>query len=224
MNKGLEEYIQRMGNMPCYKFPEKLEEDEEFEYFKFKVPRQYIKEHTAMGEVWPHDVDTDIVGTQDASVVLGVIFLPVYTGVEYLEEDDDFLYYKVRVPKVFLDSPIRGSELTYRVAYETKTLNLETAEQKAERESEDIKCEKVPKAGTPLVGKEELMSVRKAKESKALLYEIVFRCRSEDCGMIFTEVGSDLFDMLYARCCSVCAATRLEMIECKTLVEEDEDG
>ena len=221
MSKRFEEYIQRMGNMPCYKFPEKLDEDEEFEYFKFKVPRQYIKEHIAMGEVWPHDVDTDIVGVRDESIVLGVIFLPVYFGVEYLEEDDDFLYYKVRVPKVFLDFPIRGSELTYRTAYETKTLNLEMAEQKAERESEDIECEKIPKAGESMVGKKELMAVRKAKESKPLLYEVVFRC---NCGLEVIEVGSDLFEMLYARSCSVCGCSKLKLVGCKSLVNGGEDA
>ncbi len=224
MKNPYEEYSQKMGYMPSYRLPEKLEEDDEFEYFKVRVPRLYIKEHIALGEVWPHDVDTSIVGTQDASVVLGIIFLPVYTGVEYLEEDDDFLYYKVRVPKVFLDASIRGSELTYRTVYEDESLISETAEQKAERESIDIECEKLPKAGKSMPDKEELSAVRKVKEGKILLYEVTFKCKDEDCDMIFEEIGSDLFDMLYARCCSVCDCTELEMISCKALVEEEEDG
>ncbi|MHA2344735.1 MAG: hypothetical protein ACXADW_23005 [Candidatus Hodarchaeales archaeon] len=222
MGKTFEEYTQRMGYMPSYQLPEKLEEDDEFEYFKFKVPRQYIKEHIEMGDVWPHDVDTDIVGTEDASIVLGVMFLPVYSGVEYLEEDEDFLYYKIRVPIVFLDYPIRGSKFTYRLVYEK--LNFESPEQRAERESVDIECKKAPKAGEPMPDKEVLSAVRKVKESKPLLYEIVFKCQDGDCGRTYTEVGSDLFDLLYSRSCSACASTRLELVKCNTILEEDEDG
>ena len=217
-----------MGNMPCYKSPEKLGEGlipDEFEYFKFRVPRQYIKEHIAMGGVWPHDVDTDIVGVRDSSIVLGVIFLPVYTGVEYLEEDEDFLYYKVRVPKVFLDSSIMGSKLTYRIAYEAETLNLETGEQKAERESVDIECKKPPKAGEPMANKEELEIVRRVKESKPLLFEVVFKCKGKDCGLeLEPEIGSDLFDMLYARCCPDCVSTELIVMRAEVILKEDEDG
>jgi len=129
MSKTREEYTTRMGYMPYYKFPEQLEIfDEEFIYYKVRVPRLYIKDHIESGKVWPHDVDTDIVGTLDDSVVLGVFFLPVYTGVEYLEEDDDFLYYKVRVPAVFSDyykevgaPTIRGIKLKNDEIKETKT-------------------------------------------------------------------------------------------------------
>ena len=32
MGKSPEHYIPRMGYMPCYKFPEKMGEDEEFEF------------------------------------------------------------------------------------------------------------------------------------------------------------------------------------------------
>jgi len=224
MKKQGDEYLQRMGYMPSYKFPKKTGEDDEFEYFRVRVPRQYIKEHIETGNKWPHDVDTSIVGTQDVSVVLGVIFLPVYTGVEYLEEDDDFLYYKVRVPKVFLDAHMGESELTYRLLYESKSLTLETEEQKAERESIDTQRERTPKAGESMPNKEELTAVRKVKEDKVLLYEVIFKCKEEDCGMIFTEVGSDLFDMLYSRSCSECGGTRLETIGCKSLVEEDVNG
>jgi hypothetical protein len=216
MSRACEKYIQKMGYMPSYKLPEKLDEDEEFEYFKVRVPRQYIKEHIEMGEVWPHDVDTNIVGTQDASVVLGVMFLLVYTGVDYLEEDDDFLYYKVRVPKVFLDACVPGTNLTYRASYETENYNPEVAD--------EIECERIPKAGEPMLDKEELAAIKKVKKSEPLLYEVVFKCKDEDCGMIFTEIGSDLFDMLYSRSCSVCACIKLETIGCKVLVEEDEDG
>ncbi|MHA2010711.1 MAG: hypothetical protein ACW980_25665 [Promethearchaeota archaeon] len=192
MSKTFEEYTQRMGYMPSYQLPEKLDEDDEFEYFKVKVPRQYIKEHIELGDAWPHEVDTDIVGFEDASIVLGVIFLPVYTGVEYLSEDEDFLYYMVRVPKVFL---------TYRAAYEK--LALETAGEKAERESVNIECKKVPKAGESMPDKEELAIIRKVKKDKILLYEVTFICgNATDCGMVFTETGSDLFEMLYSRSCS----------------------
>ena len=207
MNKTIEDYIQRMGYMPVYLCPELLDEDEEFEYYKFSIPRIYIKEHIAEGGVWPHDVDTSIVGTQDASVVLGVIFLPVYTGVEYLTEDDDFLYYKVMVPKVYLDSFILGSDVMYRVAYEPK-------------ETFDVmECEAPIKAGDPLPDTEELEIVRRVKESKPLLWEVFFRC--PDCGEYFGVVETDLFDAVYAKSCPACANTLLDMVSCEILLEEE---
>lgn len=207
MDKAIEYYIERMGYMPVYVCPEWLDADAEFEYYKFSVPRLYIKEHIAEGGVWPHDVDINIVGTQDASVVLGVAFLPVYTGVEYLTEDDDFLYYKVRVPKVYLDSFIPDSNKTYRQAYEPK------------EEPDILECEGPIKAGAPLSDAEELEIVRKVKESKPLLWEIFFRCSS--CGEDFGEVETDLFDALYARSCPVCANTLLDLVSCEILLEED---
>ena len=223
MDKTYKDYTPRMGYMPCYKFPEELGEDEEFEFFKFRVPRQYIREHIAEGGKWPHSVDLTIKGSRDEAVVLGVGFFPVYSGVEYLEEDDDFLYYKVRVPKLFLDAPILNSEMTYRMLYEAKTSILETAEQKAERESEDTEAKKVPKAGEPMPGREELVAVKKVKEAKPILYEVTFEC--ENCHeTLGPEIGSDLFDILYSRCCEVCAGTSLKLTSCKMIVVEEEDG
>jgi hypothetical protein len=223
MSKAVEEYEQRMGYMPSFGIPQKLDEDGEFEYYEVKVPRQYIKEHLELGETWPHEVDTSIKGTQDDSIVLGVMFIPVYSGVDYLREDDDFLFYKVRVPKVFLDAPILGSEMTYRTVYEKGDRNVETSEQKAERESEHIECKKAPKAGVSLDGKEELMIVRKVKEATPLLYEVTFKCKNKECAEEFEEVGSDLFDLLYSRCCGSCAGVQLEVISCKTIYGEEED-
>lgn len=220
MSKTCEEYVERMGNMPSYRVPEKIDEDEEFEYFKIRVPRQYIKEHIEMGETWPHAVDTSIKGERDESVVLGVIFVPVYAGVEYLEEDVDFLYYKARVPKVFLDAPILNSKFTYRLLYEKGDKRLETAGQRAERKLDEKVQDKAPIAGAPMVGKEELMVVRKVKETEALLYEVTFVCNEADCGAKFEEVGSDLFGLLYGRCCGKCANTKMTVESCKVIAEE----
>ncbi len=199
-----------MGYMPCYLFPEKLEEDDEFEYYKFRVPRHYIREHIADGDIWPDYEETEEEGTKDKSAVLGVGFLLVYTGVEYLDSDADFLYYRVRVPKVFLDSPALDGRFTYRVLYDAGTL--------------EVKSDRTPKAGESMVGKEELETVRKVKKSDPLLYEVTFKCKNvEDCGIEFKEIGSVLFDMLYSQSCPECDHPLLEMKECKILVEEGKD-
>ena len=222
MGKSPEHYIPRMGYMPCYKFPEKKGEDEEFEFYEFRVPRQYIREHIAEGRKWPHEVDLTIKGERDNSVVLGVGFFPVYTGVEYLEEDDDFLYYLVRVPISVLDASILGSELTYRFLYEAKTSVWETPEQKAEKEAEAIEAKKVPKAGEPMPNKEELMAVKKVKEAETVLYEVSFEC--ENChDLLGPEIGTDLFDMLYARSCLNCSGAKLKIVSCKMIIVGEDD-
>jgi hypothetical protein len=212
-------YKERMGYMPCYKFPTEMGDDATFEYYKFRVPRHYIREHIKDGLVWPDYNETTEEGTRDESVVLGVGFFPVYSGVEYLEEDADFLYYKVKVPKVFLDTQIEGTPHTYRLLYETKDFKLKTPEEKAEEAS--VLEIRSTKAGDEMPGRIELKAVRKEKEVDTLLYEIVLYC--PNCGTEHNpEVGADLWAMLHARRCE-CGHTKLELRSCKSVLEEKKD-
>lgn len=220
MSKNLEDYVKHMGYMPNYKFPEAIDEDKEFVYYKFRVPRHYIREHIANGDTWPDYEESNEIGTRDESVVLGVGFFPVYKGVEYITADADFLYYKVRVPKVFLFTPVKGTPYTYGVLYDTKDFKLRTPEELAERATEIIPCEF--KAGDSMPGRKELDAVRKVKETNILLYEVVFYCNV--CGTEHKpEVGSDLFDLLKQRSCVVCGSTTLHLKVCKPVLEEEKD-
>lgn len=213
-----EVYVQRMGYMPCYKFPEEIDEDDTFVYYMFRVPRHYIREHIAEGLTWPDYKEIDEQGTEDKSIVLGVGFFPVYTGVIFLYEDVDFLYYKVRVPKKILDATISGTSYTYRILYETKDFRLKSAEEKAEEESRDISC---VKAGEEMPDRKNLTAVRKTKEIDTLLYEVVFYCAECDTEHD-PEVGTDLWGLLHARKCR-CGNTKLELRRCESVLEEKRD-
>jgi hypothetical protein len=226
MNKSLGDYTKRMGYMPCYKFPEEIDEDSEFMYYKFRVPRIYIRWHIEEGNIWPDYEESFEGGTRDESVVLGVGLFPVYSGVEYLDEDADFLYYKVKVPKAFLDTYIEGTTFKYGMLYETKDFKLKTPEQIAEEQAEIISTEKVPKAGEPMPDREDLIAVKKTKETDVLLYEVVFYCAECNDGEgkeHEPEVGSDLWEILHARKCGFCGNTKLHLKSCKSVLEEKKD-
>jgi len=221
MNKPLGAYSEKMGYMPCYKFPKEIDEDEEFMYYKFRVPRLYIREHIREGNVWPNYTETYEKGNMDESVVLGVGFFPVYTGVEYISEDADFLYYKVKVPKEFLRTPISGTPHTYSILYDTKDFRLKTPEELAEKAAEIKSCDFV-KAGDSMPDRGDLVAAQKVKDSNVLLYEVVFYC--SECEMTHEpEIGSDLWKLLYARKCGNCSNTKLELKSCKSVLEEQED-
>jgi len=221
MSETLGDYIESMGYIPCYKFPEEVDEDEEFMYYKFRVPRIYIREHIAEGNVWPDYVESFEEGTKDKSVVLGVSFFPVYTGVEYLGDDVDFLYYKAKVPKAFLNTPISGTPHTYHILYDTKDFKLKSPEELAEIAAEVLSCAPLA-AGESMPNSGDLSAIRKVKESNILLYEVIFYCGQ--CDKEFDpEVGSDLWDLLYGRSCIDCGNTNLEVRSCKSILEENVD-
>jgi Zn finger protein HypA/HybF involved in hydrogenase expression len=221
--KTLREYTQYMGYFPSYMFPEKVDEDEEFEYYKVKVPRIFIREHIATGDNWLDYEETDEEGTLDKSVVLGVIWLLAYKGTEYLEADADFLYYKIKVPIVFLNTPIRGGGMYYREMYNTRQLNVNPTEEQLEAAFEETKKE-IPAAGSPMPGIHHAPAVVKAKETTVYLYELEMQCMNiPECGVIHVEVCSDLFDGLAGRICGVCGSKRFTLVSAKKLIEEDNE-
>lgn len=223
-NKTFEWYIERMGYVPCYMFPEFMDKDEEFEYYKVKIPRHYIREHIAEGGTWYDYQETDEKGTLDKSVVAGMIHLCAYFGTEYIEEDADFLYYRIRVPIVFLDTAIPGSSLFYREMYEARYLNVKTDRELVEDLAEEL-ADKVPAAGTPMPGMHHAPVVQKIKErGEVHLYEVELLCKNiPECGVTHTEITRDLFGALANRVCGLCGHTNFKLIKVEPLVEEDDN-
>lgn len=226
----MSDHIERMGYTPCFKWPEKTREDDEFEYYKISVPRHLIRMHLEEGNVWPGYVETDEEGEYDESVVLGVIWLPGIPSPEPLDADADFVYYEIAVPIEFLDSYIMDGNVQYRVLYETKAFKLETPAEKAEREAALMEEEKfTPSAGSSMPGRDELDVVKRVKKTKHAIYEIELQCNgyneAEDrpCGLIHCEVTSDLFSALSGRMCGVCGGTSLSLIKANAIVREEED-
>lgn len=212
-------YVERMGLCPCYMYPEYMEEDDEFEYYQIQIPRHYIRDHIEEGGTWLDYVETDEEGEEDASVVLGVIFLPVFHGVEYLDADADFLYYKVRAPKVFLETDIPNAPFKYREIYDAKRLRVFIDED----ELDDLLASiDTPKAGEPMPGIHHAHAVRRVKEERAILYEVRMVC--EECNLVTVEVGTDLFDLLSGRSCSNCFGTRFRIDQADILYEDDDDN
>lgn len=216
--------IERMGYVPCYMWPEKIDEDEEFEYFKIKIPRHYIRMHIEEGGKWLHYEETDEVGEHDKSVVLGIIYLPAIPDQEPMDADADFLYYRIAVPKSFLDAYIMDGNVQYRVLYETQAFKIETAEEKAEREAAEMEEQTfVPKAGASMPGRDELTSVKKVKNTTYAVYEIELQCKNPECGIVHCEVTSDLFMALSGRVCGECFGTAFNLIKAECIVREETD-
>lgn len=216
--------IERMGYVPCYKWPEKIDEDDQFEYFKIRIPRHYIRMHIEEGGIWHGYEETDEEGERDRSVVLGIIYLPAIPDQEPMDADADFLYYRIAVPKSFLDSYIMEGNVQYRVLYETKAFKLETPQEKAEREAAEFEEEKfVPPAGASMPGRNELDAVKRAKRTKMAIYEIELQCKNPDCGIIHVEVTSDLFSALSGRICGECMGTAFNLVKAEAIVREEED-
>jgi len=201
-------------------FPEKLDEDEEFEYYEIRVPRHYIRGHIEEGGVWLDYTETDEEGTEDPSVVLGVIYLPAFKGVEYLREDADFLYYKIRVPIIFLDTQVKNTPFKYREVFEAKRLNAFVDEDDVDGFAELIRGE-LPDAGSPMPGMHNEHIVKKVKEKEALLFEIKLVCKA--CDMVAVEVGSDLFDILSSRICANCGGMGFHLDRANIIYEDDDE-
>ena len=102
MEKALDEYIERMAYFPTLTRPRPIGKDEEFIYFEFIVPKVYLKE--VMRDRLPLPVDDMDSGDLDIIIVNKMGWYPVHTGIEEMKRDKDCVFYKVRVPKVFIAS------------------------------------------------------------------------------------------------------------------------
>jgi len=226
MGKTFEEYLERVGLFPSYGTPEFIEEDEEFKYYLFRVPRHYIREHIAEGGTWLEYEEVEEESTLDKSVVLGMRYLPAYTGIESQGFDVDFYYYRCKMPKVVLDTEISGTNP--RVTYEYAFTHVEewekSEEQKLEEELGKFEIT-VPTAGSEMPGRSDLTAVRKVKKEKVHLFEIQLRCGNPSCQLDQEpHISSDFFDALYEQECSLCGSKTMELISSRAIVKEDIDG
>lgn len=99
----LKDYLQKMSLFPSFKRPQYIGEDIEFAFMMFKVPIPWIKEHIRDGGKWPGYEEDENEGIWPNTPWMGdMIHLPVYVGVEFVEKDEYFYYYKCRVPHAFL--------------------------------------------------------------------------------------------------------------------------
>ncbi len=228
MDNALDMYMERMGLFPSYGTPEQIDEDDEFAYFLFKIPRHYIRGEIEAGVEWIGYEETDEEGTEDASVVLGMRFLPVYIGVEELAgmHDVDFYYYRCRVPKVFLESPIKllqdyGIARDYWYVYEEVEV-WEKEDPEDLPEDEEFNKAAVPKAGEGMPNRNELNAVRKVKEEDVYLYEVVLKCN--ECDIELQVVSSDLFEAISNKECIDCGCRKMSLVSSKAVKEEDDGG
>lgn len=220
MGKSLDYYRERMGFWPSYGAPERLDEDEEFVYFRFSVPRFYIRWLLEDGDSWHDYKETDEEPTLESSIVLGVRHLPVFIGIEEEGSDADFVHYRCPVPKRVLEEPIPipGMDFTYEYMY--------TVTEKWERDDEEVDDDfefEVPTAGTGMPDREELNTVRKVKSEKVYYYEVVLKCK--DCGESSEpHISTDLFDALYEKSCAYCSCVQMEVVYSKAILKEEDDG
>jgi Zn finger protein HypA/HybF involved in hydrogenase expression len=220
MNKTMDYYTERMGFWPSYGCPEQIQEDDEFVYFRFSVPRFYIRFMMEDGEPWHQYVETDEEGTLDSSCVLGVRQLPVFIGIQEEGSDADFVYYICPVPKRVMVEPVSGTDFTNEAMYYV----VEKWERQYEEIPDDFEFEiDVPTAGTTMPKREELEAIRKAKKENILLYEVTFQCQECD-EILEPEVSSDLFDALLEKACEHCESTHLKLVSSRAIVKEEDDG
>jgi hypothetical protein len=218
--KSLEYYKERMGYFPTYGVPIRLDEDDEFVYFRFRVPRHYIRFEIEEGVKWHLYKETDEVGTLTSEVVIGVRHLPVHVGIEEDGSDADFVYYRCPVPKVVMDEPVPGIDFNFSYMY-TYT---EKWEEDPELVEDDFEFE-IPVAGTSMPNREELEAVRKAKSEIVYFYEVVFQCTDKECGETLEPfIAPDLFEAMYEQSCPYCTSTKLKIISSKAILKEEDDG
>jgi hypothetical protein len=228
MDNMLDLYMERMGLFPSYGTPEQVDEDDEFAYFLFKVPRHYIRGELEAGVNWIGYEETDEEGAEDASVVLGMRFLPVYVGVVEMvdQHDADFYYYRCRVPKVFLESPIKllqeyGIARDYWYVYDEVEV-WEREDPEDFEEDEEFNKAAVPRAGEGMPNRNDLNAVRKVKEDTTYLYKVTFLCNECET-QLEPVISSDLFDAISGQECSECGGRRLTIVSSKA-IKEDDDG
>jgi hypothetical protein len=228
MDSAVRLYMPYIGLFPSYGTPDQVDEDDEFAYFLFRIPRHYIRGEIEAGVNWIGYEETEEEGEEDPSVVLGMRFLPVYVGVEEVAgmHDADFYYYRCRVPKAFLESPITllqeyGIARDYWYVYDAVEV-WEMEDPEGLEEDEEFNKAAVPKAGEGMPDRQDLNAVRKAKED-TYLYRVAFKCNECET-QLEPVVSSDLFDAISERECDACGSGRLTLISSKAIKEDDNDG
>ncbi len=185
----LKDYVERLGMFPSYKVPEYLGKDEEFAYFKFRIPKAL-------------DLDTyvDPSGVLPEGWMLDMIELPVHTGTELLGSDETFTYYKCKVPLAFVKTPLGMGYFAPNIKFSNE-MPLPNPDQ--EKKMDDI--------------------FEKAKTSTKVYqqYEVTLKCN--ECGREATEIYTseeEAFSGLVARFCGSCGNTTMQLASYKGLWPE----
>lgn len=209
----IDEITARMGYFPTYGHPSKVDEDDDFVYYLFFVPRHYIESQIAEGETWSDYVPSTTPSVLDKSCVLGVKFLPVSEVVK-ATEDEDFLYYTASVPKTFLDYD-SSFGFKYGIFYEMKEA-WERTEEEIEEELEAI--EEIPSAG-------ELVKqvIDSGKEPNLEDFSVALKCSNDHITEFPGHTAKDVWNILAEfEGCDRCGSTTMEIIF-DTEGEDDEE-
>jgi len=181
--KTIHDYAPRMGYYPSYRQPKLLSKDEEFAYYEFRIPHAYR-----------NDTVEDPSGVLPDGWMYDMRQFLVHTGVELINEDVTFLYFKCKVPLIILNSP-------YGHKYHADVRIADMPDKETEKKLQDI-FEKA-KAG----------EVKKAQQ-----YEITLIC--ERCKQQETEIHNDPVAGLVQRYCGNCHCTMLKLASYKALWPE----
>ena len=205
----VEDYVERMSFFPCYK-GEKIDEDMEFVYYRISVPNLYFEWHNLKYNKWMEEPPDFGKKVEDAYLVVGVSFIPIYAGAKELEKDDKFTYYKVKVPKVFMNY-VDSTGVPYGEMYN------EMEEKFQKKEVRDA----------PLVGELIKDYVERDSEKKEIdevvLLKVYFECTNPECTQpeLSPEVTSDLFDTLHAKECGSCGCRRIKIAKVENLLKKE---
>jgi hypothetical protein len=194
----ISEITERMGYFPTYGHPPKIDEDDDFVYYLFAVPRHYIEDRILEGDKWEGYTPSTKPSTLDKSCILGVKFLPIYTKVSEVEADEDFIYFKARVPKAFLEHQ-SSYGFKYGIFYEMK----EAWERKPEEEPEEM-----PTAGELV---KQVMDSGKDPDLKDFIVQL--KCHNDHIIDFPGHTAEDVWDILHEyEGCDRCGSTTMEVL------------
>ncbi len=192
----LKDYVERLGLFPTYKAPKYLGHDTEFALFEFKVPHAYTAENP-----------NDLTGVLPEAWFMDMVSLPVHTGIEKLNRDDTFTYFKCKVPLCLMKSSLG-------MAYFAPQMKT-SSEMPLPSPDQENMIEKV------------FEKVKKEGDSEAEQWELTLRCENvpdggEVCGREITEIHDTPTGGLVARFCGKCQNTRLKLVSLKPIKPQDD--
>lgn len=208
---SINEITERMGYFPTYGHPTKIDEDDEFVYYLFLVPRHYIEERILEGDKWEGYIPSAKPSTLDDSCILGVKFLPIYTKVSEVEADEDFVYFKTRVPKAFLE--LQSSYgFKYGIFYEIK--------EAWERKPEEIEEVEEP----PTAGELVKQVIDSGVEPELSDFTVQLKCANDHIIDFPGHTAEDVWSILHEyEGCDRCGSTSMEVLFHKERKDDEKE-
>lgn len=195
----LEDYQAKMSLFPSFKRPQYIGEDIEFAFMRFRIPIPWIKEHIRDGGKWPGYEEDENEGIWPNQPWMGdMVWLPVYVGVEFMEKDEYFYFYKCKVPHVFLKSK-------YGFVYLFPNARLQQFDEIPDPNPDQIVAadkafEKVKKNLAPDTDQ---------------LIEVILECENENCDRgaesEFYQSEEKAYSALVGRYCGKCGHTGMKL-------------